>query len=522
MVRSAVAARVGGLIAIGFDGTTIQDAPVDVFSGLAGAVLFKRNITSREQIRALVDGLQSAIAPGAPPLLVAIDEEGGTVSRSGGIGTWMPSAMLLGAAGDPRLTESAYAATGEELAALGVTLDFAPVADVNTNPRNPVIGVRSFGERPAQVGAHVGAAIRGLHASGIAAAAKHFPGHGDASVDSHFDLPTVEKTLDDLRAVDLVPFESAIAAGADMMMTAHIWFPALDLERLPATLSPTVIRGLLRRELGYDGVVCTDCLQMRAIADSFGPGDAAVRAVAAGADIVLFSHPLDAAREARQALESAVLDGTLDAAAVEKSLERVERIRSRPQPHDRLSVGSIGTAERKQRAADVAQRGVTLVRDRGRVLPLAIRNDESLAVVHFGGAQLTPIENNAITSNSLGAALRGRFNVDDLSAGSDPPPDRMSEVTAAAARAAAIVCVTYRASLHPSQSRAVSDLALLGKPVVVVAAREPYDADVVPAGVAVIAAYGDDPATSRAVAAVIAGDSEAAGSLPVTLASVAQ
>ncbi len=522
MGRSAIAARVGGLLAIGFDGTTIEQAPAHFIGGLAGAVLFKRNIHSASQTRALVDGLQDSVQSGSPPLLIAIDEEGGNVSRIGGVGTWMPSAMSLGAADDPTLTESIYAAIGEELSALGITLDFAPVADVNTSPRNPVIGVRSFGDRPARVGEHVAAAIRGLHASGVKAAAKHFPGHGDSLVDSHIDLPVIEHSLERLRAIDLVPFAAAIAAEVDAVMAAHIWFAALEPARKPATMSRSIMRGLLREELGFDGVICTDCMQMRAVSGSYAPGDAAVRAVAAGADLVLFSSSLDAAIDAHRALESAVLDGTLDEVEVALSLARVARLREKPRAHASITLADVGSGERRTRAVDCARRGITLVRDPGGMLPLSIGAHERLLVVTFGGKTSTLVENGAANAASFGASLRAHFaEVDEVSAGADPSEDILRDIASRAASAAAIVCVTYRAVTHPNQLHAVADLVKRGVPFVVVMAREPYDADMLPHDATVLAAFGDDPAGLAAVCAVITGLAKARGSSPVMLASVA-
>ena len=521
MGRSAVAARVGGLLAIGFDGTTIEQAPAHVIGGLAGAVLFKRNIRSAAQTRTLVDGLQASVPKNSPPLVVAIDEEGGTVSRIGRIGTWMPSAMSLGAAGDPALTESVYLAIGEELSALGITMDLAPVADLNTNPRNPVIGARAFGDRPGDVATHVAAAIRGLHASGVQAAVKHFPGHGDVPVDSHLGLPVSSHALERLRALELVPFAAAVAAGVDAVLVAHIWFSAFEPARQPATMSRTVMRELLREELGFDGVICTDCMQMRAVSDSYEPGEAAVRAVAAGADLVLFSNPRDAAAGAQQALQRAVLDGTLDEAEVMRSLDRVDRIRGQARAA-KVPAAAVGSAEHRARAVTVAQRGMTCVRDPRAVLPLSLSADERLLVVNFGGMQQTPVENGGPNAPSLGALLRSHFAaVDEVSAGTDPPDQFMRDIASRAGLAAAIVCVTYHAAAHPSQLRAVAQLAGRGAPLVVVMAREPYDANELPHEAAVLAAYGDDPAALAAAYAVITGSAKARGALPVTLTAVA-
>lgn len=524
MNASAVAERAASLVLAGFEATSAAGGPLDFLSTLGGVVLFARNIVDARQARSLVDDLQHAARDaGLSPLIVAIDEEGGTVSRIGRIGTPMPSAMALGASGDPAVVRAVYRSIGEELDALGVTLDFAPVADANTNPRNPVIGVRSFGE--ASIAAKlVGSAIDGLHSSGIAATAKHFPGHGDASVDSHEGLPVIEAGLDRLRSGELEPFRAAIAAGVDVVMTAHVALPQIDASGVPATLSRTVITGLLRDELGFDGVVCTDCMQMQAIAARYPAGEAAVLAIAAGADLVTYSSSIASAREAIAAIGDAVRSGRLDARQVERSLERVERLRKRgpsqtaPQPLE-----AIGSAAHRAVASDAARRAITLVRDPDSVLPLALGGGDRIFVVEFAGAGSSPVEGAGKHQTALGALLdeRSQARVQEQIRTLDPAGHEYKQLLMAAASATAIVAVTRRAWAHPLQAQAVGDLALAGKPLVVVAAREPYDATIAPPRAAVLAAYGDDPATVEAVAQVLLGVLKPSGTLPVSLAEQA-
>jgi beta-N-acetylhexosaminidase len=525
--KAALADRVGGMLIIGFDGISIQTAPVELIAGLGGAILFQRNLIDAVQSRALIEGLQHSRPAGTPPLLIAVDQEGGTVSRLGAFGTPMPSAMALGASGDPNLTESVYALAGAELAALGINLDFAPVADVNSNPHNPVIGTRSFGAQPDVVALHAAAAIRGLHRSGVAATAKHFPGHGDTVVDSHFDLPVIAHDLLRLRTVDLPPFRAALDMGVDAVMIAHVAFPALDPSGVPATLSRAVITGLLREELRFDGVICTDCLEMKAISARYSPGEAAVGAVSAGADLITFSRSIDDVRAALAALRDAVLDGTLDGARVERSLARIEALRNtaarRAGGAGEGGLERVGSPEHRMEARAAAVRGITLVRDPNALVPLRAVAGERLMVVHFSGdGTLTPAESAGRTPTALGSALSaGPARVQEQVRGIDPAGHEYKQLLMAAGAAAAVICVTYRASAHPLQARAVADLVLIGKPVIVVAAREPYDADVVPPEATVLAAYGDDESTMLAVAEVLLGRARAGGMLPVTLAGAA-
>jgi beta-N-acetylhexosaminidase len=263
----------------GFEGTTAPDwLRRRVADGLGGVVLFARNVDGTEQLAKLAADLRAV----RPSVLVAVDEEGGDVTRlEAAGGSSYPGNLALGAAGDPGLTRTVGLALGADLTAAGVNLDLAPVADVNADPRNPVVGVRSFGADATLVAAHTAAMVEGLQAQGVAACAKHFPGHGDTAVDSHEAVATVAGGAASLAAA-LLPFRAAIGAGVRCVMTAHVRVPALD--DVPATLSRRILTGLLREELGFDGVVITDGLEMRAVSGTVGLAEGAVRAVAAGAD----------------------------------------------------------------------------------------------------------------------------------------------------------------------------------------------------------------------------------------------
>ncbi|WP_068923411.1 glycoside hydrolase family 3 protein [Planobispora rosea] len=267
----------------GFDGTAppgwLRRA---LGEGLGGVVLFARNLVDPAQTAGLVAALRAE----SPAMVVAVDEEGGAVTRlEAGTGSSFPGNRALGVADDTGRTEGVARAIGRLLAAADITLDYAPVADVNANPANPVIGVRSFGPDPALAARHTAAWVRGLQGAGVAACAKHFPGHGDTVTDSHLALPTVHASLDVLRERDLPPFRAALAAGVRAVMCGHLLVPALDPDA-PATLSRRILTGLLREELGFDGMLVTDAIEMRAVAALHPPGEVAVRALAAGADAI--------------------------------------------------------------------------------------------------------------------------------------------------------------------------------------------------------------------------------------------
>jgi beta-N-acetylhexosaminidase len=288
--------------------------------GLGGVLLYAWNVGDRAQLARLTAALRSERGD----VLVAIDEEGGDVTRlEVEEGSSYPGNAALGAVDDVVLTSDVAASIGADLAAVGVNLDFAPVADVNTNPLNPIIGIRSFGSDPDLVARHVAAFVEGLQRQGVAACAKHFPGHGDTVSDSHLELPVVHHDLDTFVRTALPPFRAAIAAGVASIMTAHIVVPALD-DR-PATTSSIILRDLLRSELGFDGMVMTDALEMRAISATMGVEEGAVRALRAGADALCLGHDLaeDAVVSIQAAIVAAARESSLSEARLVEAAGRV-------------------------------------------------------------------------------------------------------------------------------------------------------------------------------------------------------
>lgn len=321
--------QIGRLLIAGFDGPQV---PVELKAltrefGLGGVILFARNIEEPEQVAEL--SFEAARLVPDFPLWVSVDQEGGRVARLKAPFTQWPAAATLGRSGDIALAERFARALAAELRAVGITLDYAPVLDVLTNPKNPVIGDRSISEKAVDA-ARLGAAIvRTLQAEGIAACGKHFPGHGDTQVDSHLELPIVEHPVERMRQVEFLPFKAAIDAGVATVMTAHVLAPALD-EKRPATLSHRVVTGLLRGELGFEGVILSDDLEMKAIAAEYAVPAAAVLAIEAGCDGVLIcsgDHQTQAA--ALEALVHAVETGALTEKRVEDALNRQRRAKER-------------------------------------------------------------------------------------------------------------------------------------------------------------------------------------------------
>ena len=330
MARNEMTSRekIGQLFMVGFLGTTVTPELATFMREYkpGGVILFSRNLESVEQIVELTNDLQRC-SPKSP-LLISIDQEGGRVSRLPKGFTVFPPCELIGRCNSTELAYAAAATTAKELRAVGINMNMAPVLDVNSNPDNPVIGDRAFGSVSNVVGEMALVTAAGLQDNKVVACGKHFPGHGDTNADSHKELPVVEASRERLEAVEFPPFRRAAAAGIATMMTAHVLYKALD-ERLPATLSPDIITHLLREQMQYDGVVLTDDLEMHAIVDHYGAGDAAVRALLAGCDVLLICKDRDREVAAFESVEQAVTSGTIGTARLDQSVARIQRVKQR-------------------------------------------------------------------------------------------------------------------------------------------------------------------------------------------------
>ncbi len=355
--------KAGQRVMVGFEG---HEASADVKRlirefGAGSVILFARNVAEPEQLAELVRELQSAArdAGHALPLLVAVDQEGGRVARLRAPWTVWPPLRALGRIDSEALAKQVGGALAAELKACGIVLDFAPVVDVDTNPRNPIIGDRSFGDDPERVGRLGVAMIRGLQEAGVAACAKHFPGHGDTDVDSHLALPSVDHSRSRLDDVELRPFRKAIEAGVATIMTAHVLVRELD-DRLPATLSPVVIEKLLRQEMAFDGVIVSDDLEMKAVADHWPYRESALLAAQAGCDLLPVCKSHDAQVEAIEALVRAVEGEALAWKAMDAACDRVRRLKERfvlpyraPDPREARAAAGVG--ERQALAQQIVE-----------------------------------------------------------------------------------------------------------------------------------------------------------------------
>lgn len=487
-----------------------------------GVTLFRSlNIDTPAQVRSLAEELQTAAhQAGLPPLLIAADQEGGQLMAIGEGATPLPGNMALGATGSPELARRAGEVLGRELAAMGINVNYAPSCDVNVNPNNPVIGIRSFGEDPGAVAKLAAAMVDGIQSAGVAATAKHFPGHGDTASDSHLGLPSLPHSLDRLREVELPPFESAIRAGTKMVMTAHLALPALDGPQAPpATLSPSILKGVLRGQLGFQGVIVTDAMDMRAITQGEALGENAVRAARAGADLLLItSSPADQ-ELVHSSLRRAANDGALDADEMNTSVGRILALKdwlADQPPAPDLSL--VGCADHRSVADEIAARSVTLVRDQAGLLPLHLGSGGRAAVVIPKPVDLTPADTSSYVTPALASVLRGFHpDVDEFVVSHSPTEQEIGHVLERASDYNLMVVGTLNAFKEPHQQALVQELIRRGIPTVVVAMRLPYDLSAFPQAPTFVCTYSILEPSLRALASCLFGINKFQGRLPVSI-----
>ncbi|MEH7502707.1 beta-N-acetylhexosaminidase [Neobacillus drentensis] len=491
---------------------------------LGGVILFRENTVTADQTTKLVSAYQEAAEKYG--LMISIDQEGGIVTRLQ-TGTDLPGNMALGATRSEELAEKVGRTIGEELNALGINMNFGPVLDVNNNPDNPVIGVRSFGEDPELVAKLGNAYIKGLHETGTAATAKHFPGHGDTAVDSHVGLPSVPHDLDRLKKVELYPFQQAMDAGIDAIMSAHVTFPKIDDTKaiskkdgtevsVPGTLSHKILTGLMREEMGFKGVIVTDAMNMGAIADHFGSVDAAIRAVKAGADVLLMPVGIQAVAKG---LYDSVNTGDISEDRLEQSVERILTLklnRSIVKAEVEKSLDEkvanaiqvVGSPEHKAVEKEAAEKSITLVKNND-VLPLNVSPEDKIVVV--GGStfsmNLLAAEVQKHHPGAIYINASGSLNATQLAQVKD---------------AKYIIAGTYTSSVggranDASQMVMTRQLIETGVPVVAVGARNPYDIMSYTDVDAYLVQYGFRPASFEAAANTIFGKNNPTGKLPVTI-----
>ena len=508
MNREDLRKMIGQHFVCGFDGPTISDefrAAVKTHK-IANIILFARNVQSKEQLRQLTSDIQDLVrAECGSDALICIDQEGGMVTRLSSDFTNVPGAMAITATGDSKNAYTAGLITATELRAAGVNVDFAPSLDVNSNPANPVIGVRSYSDNPAVVG-HFGLAMaKGLQEGGVIACGKHFPGHGDTHIDTHLALPTVINNLD----LHLAPFKTAIDGGVKGIMTSHILFPELEDEYLPATMSRKILTNLLKDKLGFTGLVFTDCMEMKAIADNWGTVKGSLLALQAGVDIVCISHHVNLGISAIELVEEAYLSGSLPMEELEASTKKILAVKKELAAYSVEPFEIIGSKEHTEINKTLHEATITLVND----APFTL-NEKRL----FLGPRPFKATNVSNDDDPLlfGPVLAELIGGDSLVIGDNPSDEEIQCVVKQASSYKSVIIGTYNGHLFPGQltlANAVSEVTN----VALFALRNPYDLAELKPSIRSYAAYSYTTMTFEAIARVLQGEYQPSGQVPIQL-----
>ncbi|MFS0821227.1 beta-N-acetylhexosaminidase [Bacillus sp. 1P02SD] len=529
MDREKMAKKAGQLLVIGFNGIKVPQEIRDLIHTyhIGAIILFGRNIGTPKEVLALTTDLQREAkkAGYTHPLLICVDQENGVVRRLGEGATIFPGAMTLGATGNPNHAYNVGVATGNELKALGINWNLAPVLDVNNNPDNPVIGVRSFGESAESVSKFGRASMQGMQEAGIATTLKHFPGHGDTSVDSHLDLPTIPHGLARLEEIELKPFRECIAEGADTIMTAHVYFPSIETEPgVPATISRKVITGLLREKLKFNGVVTTDCMEMNAILHGVGTEKGAVAALKAGVDYVMISHTLERQIGAIQEILKAVENGELTEEEIDQALQRINSLKEKYLSWEDISLEdepevpeTVGSKQHEKIACEAYKDSVTIVRNEG-TFPLTTNNGSRILVVHPDNGTTMQVEDKRYANLSLGEAIKEYQQYADIYQFSSALDEQeIAGIVEKASGYDTVIVGTLTITPSSNQITLVEKLIKEKDSVIVIAMRSPYDYGYLPDVPAYINTYEFTYPALKVAAGAIFGKEEVKGSLPVTV-----
>ena len=509
--------KIGQMLVVGFEGL---EPPPHILNWLAegrigGVILFARNVAGPAQVAELT---QACHAAAAHPLLIAIDQEGGVVARLRGQFTESPGAMALGVADSEELAEDVSAVLATEMRALGINWNLAPALDLTHNIHNPSVGVRSLGVDPERVARLGVAQVRGFQKAGVAATAKHFPGKANTPIDPHVSLPVIDDPLDDLWETDLVPFRAVSKAGIAAMMITHVQFKALEPEH-PSTLSPRIIDGLLRDDIGFTGVISTDCMEMKAVTNAYGPGESAVLAALAGASTILFSHTREYQEAAYAALIDAARSGRLPVEKIDRAVGKIMAMKERFAIADTPpALDRIRHPDHLAIASKAARAGMAVMPGDAGWVPIDPTGAQSVGLVEFASALDTAaLESGEHTSLAVffSQSLPALHSValDPICASED----RLAQAHRLAAESDVLIVATRNAHLYPTQREAAQALIRAGRRTILLCLRNPYDAGVLSGMGAALFTCGDSTPSLQAAVDAILGRFTPSGRLPVPL-----
>ncbi|GIP25746.1 beta-glucosidase [Paenibacillus sp. J23TS9] len=505
--------KVGQLIVAGFPGLDIDEQTQRLIADykIGNIILFAHNVKDKEQVRSLCTDLQAKITEHTGhPALISIDQEGGRVTRLPKEAVNVPGAMATASTGRP---ENAYAAgriTAREMLALGINFNLAPVLDINNNKKNPVINVRSYGDTAEIVTEYGLQMMRGLQEGGVLAAIKHFPGHGDTAVDSHLGLPSIDKSLEALAELELKPFQAAIDSGAECLTSAHILYPSIEKNQVPATMSRTIITDLLKDKMGYQGLVISDCLEMNAIQEFYGTAEGAVGALKAGVHLLFISHSGQLVMDAVERIEQAVESGELPIAIVDEAVAKVLFYRAK---YGQVVHGDLSDAENEvnQRAAEaISLESICHVSGQ---LDTVQRND--LDTIIIGSLPYRPDQASSLTSTELSfpAEAGALLGIQHLMTDFNPDEQEQIRIVEQVKGYSKVVVGLYNGCDHTGQVELVNRLSRAGHQVTAVALGKPYDLEMLEGDIYGLAAFEYTSMAIRSVIRILGGEAVPTGKL---------
>jgi beta-N-acetylhexosaminidase len=505
--------KIGQKCMVGFDGFEPPDYILEWLSRgqIGGVILFSRNIHSPEQVAKLTSACHAAARH---PILIGIDQEGGTVARLHEGFTQSPGAMALGAAGSAELAYEMSYVLGTELRALGINWNYAPVVDVTHDISNPSVGCRSLGSDKEAVSRLAEAEVRGFQGSGVAASAKHFPGLGNTPVDTHEALAVISGSVDYLWEHDLVPFRAAVKAGVATVMTTHVKFEVLDSEH-PATLSREIVTKLLRDEIGFAGVAATDCMEMKAVTDHYGAGESAVLAALAGQDLILFSHTRSYQEAAYDDLLEAARSGRLPLQQIDESVGRIQVLKAQYAVSKLPTLDVIRRPEHLQTAQTAARAGVVLLKSAPELFPLK-GDGQGVGVIEFASYLESRVAEEG-GQTGFERLLRKRLPAIESASlrAAEPNPKSLGRARQLAQEAVVLVVATRSAHLIPEQLAMAQEFMGSAKRIILLCLRNPFDVDALPGADVVICTCGDSAPSVEAAVDALLGTFTPTGRLPV-------
>ncbi len=510
---------VGQRMVVGFYGTEVNDDIRDLICNykIGNIILFKHNVLNNNQLKAMCSELQDLVKlHTGHDAFITIDQEGGIVTRLGEDALNIPGAMAIAATRDVRNAYEAGRLTGLQLRNLGINFNLAPTVDVNSNMHNPVIGVRSYGDKPYEAAKYAVEMTKGLLAGHVYACGKHFPGHGDTNVDSHVGLPLINKELEELEECELIPFKKVIEAGIPAIMTTHILFPKIEEENIPATMSRKIITGILREKLKFTGLIVSDCMEMSAIKKYYGTVEGSLAAIKAGVDLVFISHTASVAREVSDALVSELKQGGLSLSTMTETVDRILEYKSR------LNDPSMQLNNQAE-IEDEIEKGKEFVIDLTRKTITALNMPSEgiqlgstplfIGTSAFRASNVSNEEEELNFANYLSMELGGsRISIDP-----NPSEEDIEAILGEAKGKSAIIIGTYNGHLFKGQLELVRKLSQVHENIVVIALRNPYDLAELPEHCIKIAAYEYTAKSLRVICELLENKFHPSGDLAVEL-----